>query len=116
MNNKLKNIIYLFLPIIGGIIVGLITSSAIRNETLVNPPLSPSPIVFPIVWTILYLLMGISFYFYKKCDNNNEITETLYYLQLIINYFWSIFFFVFKWYFFSIIWIIIFIIEHKKLT
>lgn len=106
MNDKLKNITYIFLPLIGGIIVGLITSSAIRNETLVNPPLSPPSIIFPIVWTILYLLMGISFYKYKKY-NNNETTETLYHLQLVINYFWSIFFFVFKWYLFSIIWIIL---------
>ena len=106
MNNKLNNIFYIFLPLIGGFIISLITSSAMNYQQMIKPPLSPPSIVFPIVWTILYLLMGISFYLYKK-DNNDELTETIYYLQLVINYFWSIFFFIFKWYCFSVLWIIL---------
>ena len=106
MISKLKNIIYIFLPLIGGIIVSLIIGKNLDYNNLIKPPLSPPSIVFPIVWTLLYLLIGISFYSYKK-NNSSEITETYYYLQLVINYFWSIFFFLFKWNFFSIIWILL---------
>ena len=106
MNEKLKNIFYIFFPLIGGIIISFIINNSIDYQNLIKPPLSPPSILFPIVWSIIYILMGISFYIYKK-SNNNETTETIYYLQLVINYFWSIFFFVFKWYFFSIIWILL---------
>lgn len=106
MNSKIKNIFYLLFPLIGGLIISLIINNAINYQDLNQPPLAPPSILFPIAWTIIYLLMGISFYIYKK-DNDNETTETIYYLQLIINYFWTIFFFVFKWYLFSILWIIL---------
>ena len=106
MNDKLKNIFYIFFPLIGGIIISIIINNSIDYQNLNKPPLSPPSILFPIVWSIIYILMGLSFYIYKK-NNNNETTETIYYLQLVINYFWSIFFFVFKWYFFSIIWILL---------
>lgn len=106
MNSKLKNIFYIFFPLIGGIIVGILMSGAMDYQELIKPPLSPPPITFPIVWTILYLLMGISYYIYRK-TNEDETTITIYYLQLFINYFWSIFFFIFKWRFFSIIWILL---------
>lgn len=106
MNNKFKNIFYIIFPLLGGFIISIIINSTINYQELNQPPLAPPSIIFPIVWTILYLLMGVSFYIYKK-DNNDETTETIYYLQLVINYFWSIFFFLFKWYLFSIIWIIL---------
>ena len=106
MNNKFKNIFYIIFPLLGGFIISIIINNTINYQELNQPPLAPPSIIFPIVWTILYLLMGVSFYIYKK-DNNDETTETIYYLQLVINYFWSIFFFLFKWYLFSIIWIIL---------
>ena len=104
MNSKFKNLFYIFFPLIGGLIVGIIISGRINYNNLIQPPLAPPSFLFPIVWSLLYLLMGYSFYVYKK-NNSNETTETFYYFQLFINYFWSIFFFVFKWYFFSILWI-----------
>ena len=102
-----KNIINLFLPIFLGGIVGLIISKFIDYETLVLPPLAPPKILFPIAWTIIYLLMGLSFYLHKKNAMNDEKISFLYYLQLIINCLWSIIFFVLKWRFISIIWIIL---------
>ena len=97
------------IPVILGGLVGLITSSSMDYNMINNPPLSPPGFIFPIVWTILYALMGIS---YGILDNNNLVNSEvnkIYYGQLIVNLLWSIFFFVFKWYFFSFLWILLLI-------
>ena len=99
----LKNIFYLIFPLVVGSIVGLVISPYIDYNTLVKPPLSPPSIVFPIAWTIIYILMGIS-YFIFKLNNNDDKTSIIYYLQLFVNAMWSIIFFVWKLRFFAIIW------------
>lgn len=101
MKNLIKNIL---IPVIMGAIVNLIINPFMDYQDLNRPPLSPPGITFPIVWTILYIIMGYSFY---KQDEQNK---TIYYTQLVVNGLWSIFFFVFKWYLFSFIWIILLII------
>lgn len=101
MKNLIKNIL---IPVIMGGIIGLIINPFMNYQDLNKPPLSPPGIIFPIVWTILYIIMGYSFY---KQDEQNK---TIYYTQLVVNGLWSIFFFVFKWYLFSFIWIILLII------
>lgn len=91
--NIKKLIKYILVPLILGSIVGLITSFSMDEfKTLVKPPLSPPGFVFPIVWTILYILMGISHYLTKDSKECNEI----YIKQLIVNLSWSIIFFTFK--------------------
>lgn len=104
MNKIIRNLFYLFLPLIIGSFISLI----INNDfTSLNKPfLAPPKIVFPIVWTILYLLMGIAYYLYRKKDNDSKAIF-IYYLQLIVNALWSIIFFNLKWRFISIIWIIL---------
>ena len=104
---KYINLFYLFFPLLIGIIVGLITSSSIEYNQLIKPPLSPPSILFPIVWTILYLLMGLSYFVLKNTNLNTEKESIIYYIQLFINAMWSIIFFVFKWRLFAVIWIII---------
>lgn len=101
MKNLIKNIL---IPVIMGGIVGLIISPFMNYQNLNKPPLSPPGIVFPIVWTILYIIMGYSFY--KQKEQN----KTIYYTQLIANGLWSIIFFIFKWYLLAFIWIILLII------
>ena len=101
MKNLIKNIL---IPVIMGGIIGLIINPFMNYQDLNKPPLSPPGIIFPIVWTILYIIMGYSFY------KQNEQNKTIYYTQLVVNGLWSIFFFVFKWYLFSFIWIILLII------
>ena len=96
----------LFPVIIGGVI-GLIISKSIDHNTLQKPPLSPTSILFPIVWTILYVLMGIS---YGILDSKSLIelkTKIIYSLQLFVNATWSLIFFTLKWRLFAFIWIII---------
>lgn len=95
--------------IIGGI-VGIIISPFMDYEILQKPSLSPSGIIFPIIWTILYILMGISYGRLKINSLIDSNIKFIYYLQLFINAMWSIFFFVLKWRLFSFIWLILLII------
>ena len=105
MNLK-KLIGYILVPLLIGGIVAFITMPFIDYESLVLPPLAPPKIVFPIAWSILYLLMGISYFLYRR-DQNSQKTIILYYVQLVVNLFWSLFFFLWKLRFFSIIWILL---------
>ncbi len=111
MKNLIRNLFYLFLPLIVGGIVSLIISGNIDYTSLKQPPLSPPSWLFPIAWSILYLLMGISYYLFQNNVWKNKTTEALvYYAQLFVNALWSIFFFNLKWRLFSIFWIIILLI------
>jgi len=103
---KIRNFFRIFLPLILGGIVGFIISGFIDYTELVKPPLAPPKILFPIAWSIIYLLLGISYYLYRK-EYNDEKTIKLYYIQLAVNLFWSIIFFVFKWRLVSIFWIVL---------
>lgn len=107
---KFKNIIYLFTPLVIGMIIGLIVSNSNNYNDLIKPPLSPPRLIFPIIWTIIYLLIGIAFYIFKNTNNDSKSDNIIYYVQLIVNALWSIIFFNLKWYLVSIIWILILII------
>ncbi len=76
-----------------------------------RPPLSPPSILFPIVWTILFILMGISaaIIFLNKEKNPETARNSLiiYVISLIINFFWSIIFFNMQAILFAFIWIIL---------
>ena len=97
----------ILIPVIGGGIVGTIISSTIDYNSLTKPFLAPPSIVFPIVWSILYVVMGIS---YGILESNGQIDRKInliYYIQLGVNALWSIFFFTLKWRLFSFIWILL---------
>lgn len=65
---------------------------------LVKPPLSPPGWLFPVVWAILYAVMGISAYFVYKSDSElKKAGSGIYILQLSVNFLWSIIFFRFGW-------------------
>ncbi len=99
---------YLFFPLIIGSLVGLIISGSIGYTSLQKPPLAPPKILFPIMWSIIYLLMGISYFILKRNYKDILTKESfIYYLQLFVNVLWSIIFFIFKWRLFSIFWIIL---------
>lgn len=110
MKNKwilAKNII---LPIALGELVGLIISQFMDYNTLQKPPLSPPGFIFGIVWSILYLLMGIAYGMLVYKEKSDEEVSKIYWAQLIANLIWPILFFVFKIRLFSSIWIIILLI------
>ena len=97
----------IIIPLVVGGVVGLIISKSIDYNSLQKPFLAPPSILFPIAWTILYILMGISYGILKsKKLTNNEI-DSIYYWQLAFNALWSIFFFSLKWRLFAFLWIII---------
>lgn len=108
---NIKKILKFIICIFGPIILGTIVAFAIdtKNYNVLNKPLlSPPKIVFPIAWSILYLLMGISFYIVIK--NNNDFKSIFYFVtQLFINLMWSFFFFDFKLYYFAAIWLVLLI-------
>lgn len=102
MKSKTKLLaIFIAIPLILGTIFGLITVPSSNIDSII-----PSWI-FPIVWTILYTLMGISSYLvYEK----ERTISKIYIIQLIFNYLWVIVFFTLKQFLFAFIWIIILII------
>ncbi len=92
-----------------GSVSALLTSDSMNIYSSVNsPPLSPPAIVFPVVWTILYLLMGISAarVFISNSNRwNNSLT--VYVIQLAINFIWSLIFFNGRYFLFAFIWLLI---------
>ena len=83
-------------PVILGGIVGFIISGSMDYKTLEKPFLSPPSIVFPIVWTILYVLMGVSYGLLKDQNLIDKSINKIYISQLVVNLLWPIVFFVFK--------------------
>ena len=97
----------ILIPVIVGGAVGLITSNAINYNDLIQPAFAPPSFLFPIVWTILYVLMGVSYGILENKGLVDAETNSIYYLQLTVNALWSFIFFVFKWRLFSFVWILI---------
>jgi len=85
------------------------TGTQIYNETIIQPPLSPPAIVFPIVWGILFALMGIGAarIYLAPTSGARSRSLLLFLTQLIFNFFWSIIFFNFQAYGFAFIWLLI---------
>ena len=97
----------IIIPLIVGGIVGLIISKSIDYNSLQKPFLAPPSIAFPIVWSILYILMGISYGILADKSLIDSNINLIYYIQLFVNALWSIFFFVAKWRFFAFLWILL---------
>lgn len=102
-----KLIISLLISLGVGGLSALITGSSMDTyKYLVKPPLAPPSILFPIVWTILFILMGISAYMvYDSGDENNSLKT--YAIQLAINFVWPILFFVLDYRLLALLWIIL---------
>ena len=106
-----KLIIRILIPLVLGTLVGLITGANGGYNSFIKPDFAPPAVLFPIVWSILYILMGISSYIIDNSnDGKKEKAMNSYYAQLIINLLWSFIFFSFKMYLFAFIWIILLIL------
>lgn len=90
--------ISIFISLGIGILSAVLTSSSMDIYKYLNKPsLAPPSIIFPMVWTILYILMGISAYLiYKSNDKNKKEALIIYSIQLILNFTWTIIFFLLK--------------------
>ncbi len=96
--NLKKLLISLAIPLATGGLSALITQNfRTTYETLNNPPLSPPPWVFPVVWSILYFLMGVSLYLVWNTDTpfmQKRNAFILFGIQLALNFVWSPIFFI----------------------
>ncbi len=89
-------IICLIIPLAVGGLSALITRNSMDiYDRIVQPPLAPPAWLFPVVWTILYMLMGISSYLITISDSEYKVEAlTLYGIQLLLNFIWSPIFFI----------------------
>jgi tryptophan-rich sensory protein len=109
--NKIKVFLFSILSaeLIGGL-SALLTRKGMEAFKIINKPsLTPPAVVFPIVWTILFALMGISFgmILLSKPSVAKNRSIIIYVLQLIVNFFWSIFFFNLQAFGLSFFWLLL---------
>ena len=104
-------IISIIIPLFIGILGSLFSNSGSAYKMMIRPPLSPPGFIFPIVWSILYILMGISSYrIYESDCIEKESALFIYIIQLVLNSLWTVVFFNLRLYFLAIIWVIALII------
>lgn len=113
---KKINIPLLIICILIPLAVGFLSSLFAGNnfdayQNITQPPFSPPAFVFPIVWTILYVLMGISSYIVLTSNSASKgFALKLYGANLFFNFFWSIIFFRYFEFLFAFIWLILLLV------
>ena len=112
MKNKIKSyVIGILIPVGVGLLSALLTRGSMDIYSTFNKPsLAPPAILFPIVWTVLYVLMGIgSVIIYNSAANEKDKNRalTIYAVQLAVNFLWSILFFNLNTFLFSFIWLLL---------
>ena len=105
-------------PLAVGVIASLLTGGGMETFASLNkPPLSPPGWLFPVVWTILYILMGVASYLVlvQQADAGQKRDAIfLYGLQLAVNFLWPLVFFGLRWYLAAFLillalWVLIFL-------
>lgn len=109
---KTKKIMYIVLSILIPLIIGFIGSmlggSMALFDNIKKPIFAPPAIIFPIVWGILYILMGISSYLVFISDSVYKKTGLIFYaIQLVVNALWTMIFFRFENFLFAFIWLVL---------
>ena len=94
-----------------GAVSGILSIGGMRlfNETQQNAPLTPPGWIFPVVWSILYALMGIGACIVdeKRKENAGEHCLNLFVAQLIVNFFWPLIFFNAQAFLGALIWLVL---------
>lgn len=94
-----------------GLAAAVLTGSGVQQFNLeaVKPPFTPPAILFPIVWTLLYALMGVGIARIRLSPPSQQRTHAtnVYLLQLAFNFFWSILFFNLNAYGLAFLWILV---------
>lgn len=101
-----KLLLYIFITLFIGGIPSISVATNNVYPSLIKPPLSPPGFLFPIVWSILFILMGISVYLVR----DKKDLRTIYFIQLFINALWTPIFFGLNNYLLALIWLILLII------
>ena len=112
MKRNLKTYLFWILLSLGvGALSGFLSreGTELYSAVIEKPPLSPPAILFPVVWSILYVLMGISVS--RIClapDSPSRLHGlNLFIIQLVVNFFWSLIFFNAQAYGFALIWLLL---------
>jgi len=112
--NWKKLLIAVAIPLVVGGVAALLTRNAMATfDTLEQPPLSPPAWVFPVVWSILYTLMGVASYLVSAAKApriEKDGALAVYALQLAFNFLWPILFFNLELYRVALVWIILLLI------
>ena len=107
----LPYILFLLITLaVGGLSAIFVMKGMPAYEELAKPPLTPPSILFPIAWSILYVLMGLGaarVWIASPRDRRNAIT--IYGVQLIINFLWSLWFFTLQLRLFAFFWLLLMI-------
>ena len=104
LKKNIKKILIGSIPLIVGLISTLFVDFDLYNKINL-PNLAPPAIIFPIMWTILYILMGSSLLLILK-DGNTKDNKILFLGQLVLNFIWVLVFFKFKLFLLSFIIIV----------
>ena len=112
MNEKRKRLLLcIAIPLaVGGLSAFFTRDGMEKFESLKHPPLTPPGWLFPVVWTILFLLMGIASYLAANSGGSVKAVRgamTLYGVQLGFNFMWSILFFNMGWFLFAFVWLVV---------
>lgn len=104
-------LISLFIPLGAGGLSALLSGGGMQDfSVLRKPPLSPPGWLFPVAWSVLYLLMGFAAYLVWSDRTSHSARQRAlfaYGLQLIVNFFWSPIFFSAKAYLFAFLWLLL---------
>ena len=110
--NWKRLIIIIIITFIVGSFFSFFTMNNMDTFKELKKPINVPGVLFPVVWSILYLLMSISCYIITTKDDKNKDNAIIWYgIQLVINSLWSLIFFGFSAYLFSFIWIILLLIS-----
>ncbi len=107
-SKKTKIVFILISLAVGGLSAFLTRNNMNVFDSIQKPPLTPPAIVFPIVWTILFTLMGYSAARVYLEDPKSNAIE-VFGVNLVVNFFWSIIFFNLQAYTFAFIWLLLLI-------
>lgn len=103
-----KLILCLAIPLGVGGLSAFVTQAGMEAFQMLNKPaFTPPEWLFPVVWTLLYILMGLGSYFVLTSEKPDRTALTVYGLQLVFNFLWSVFFFGLGWYLFAFFWLIL---------
>ena len=105
-----KLVVCIAIPLAVGGLSALLTAGNMQLfEEIDKPPLAPPGWLFPVVWTILYILMGIALYIVitTKTREDKRPAIVSFGVQLFFNFFWSIIFFNMQAYLFAFVWLIL---------
>ena len=96
-NTKLVYIISILIALAVGTISALVNAGKMTNAGITQPMLTPPAWVFPVVWTVLFTLMGISAasVYLSDCAGKSDALF-IYAVQLTVNFLWTVFYFSFQ--------------------